>query len=139
VTLSANLAAYTATALTDATGLSFAVVAGTFYRFTFWVVFQSAATTTGIQLSINAPTSDRLWYNVDIPLSATGRVLGNRRAVNVASIGSGVDAINVPLQARIEGHIRPTANGTLIVRYSSEIAASGVIVMAGSTGELVVL
>jgi hypothetical protein len=139
VRLTADLAANSATALADATGLSFAVVAGQVYRFQFWVIFQSAALTTGIQLSVNAPASSALAYNVAIPISATAQVLGFRRAVNVASVGTGVDAITANLLATVEGIIAPTASGTLQLRYSSEIAASAVTIKAQSCGELTTL
>ncbi len=139
VLLAADLAPNSAIALADATGLSFAVLANTYYRFKFWVVFQSAATTTGIQLSVNAPASSVLAYNCTIPISATTAVLGFRRAANVASIGTGVDVVASNLLAIVEGIVRPTAGGVLMLRYSSEIAASAVTIKAGSCGELITL
>ncbi len=45
-------------------------------------------------------------------------------------------AANADLLATIKGIVRPTANGTLIVRQATEIAASAVTVMAGSCGTL---
>lgn len=127
------------TALGDATGLSFAVTSGVRHRFCFWVVFRSAALTTGIQLSVNAPAATLLAYNAIIPITATTQVLGNRRAVNVASVGTGVDVVNSDLLATVEGVIVPSASGTLALRYSSEVAASAVTMRAGSHGELVIL
>lgn len=138
VVLSGDLVS-SVTALGDATGLSFAVSAGARYRFVYYVVFRSAALTTGIQLSINAPASTLLAYNADIPITATTRVLGNRRAVNVASTGTGVDVISVDLLAKLEGVIAPSASGSLILRFSSEVAASAVTIRAGSHGELVTI
>lgn len=127
-----------ATSLGDATGLSFSVSSGVRYRFAFWVVFRSAATTTGIKLSVNAPATTLLAYNVAIPISAIADVLGYRRAVNVETIGTGVDAITADLLATVEGVLVPSANGTLILRYASEVAASAVTIRAGSHGELVI-
>ncbi len=127
------------TSLVDATGLSFSVVSGKTYRFKYYVVFQTAALTTGIQLSINAPTTTVLVFNVIIPITATTNVLGYRRAVNVATVGTGVDVINAQLLALVEGVIVPSANGTLILRYCSEVASSAVVIKAGSHGEIALI
>jgi hypothetical protein len=57
----------------------------------------------------------------------------------VATTGTGVDVISSNLLAVLEGIVRPTAGGTLVLRYSTEVAASGVTIKAGSCGELVTL
>lgn len=128
--------ATTLTAYQDATGLSFAVTAGQFYSFYFWVMFQTAATTTGLNLSLNAPANNFLVFNVDTPTSATARTLSNRRAVNTGATATAIDAANANTLAVIRGTINPTASGTLIVRFASEIAGSNVTVKAGSSGVL---
>lgn len=123
----------------DVTGLSFSVVSGVTYTFYFWVVFQTAAQATGIQLALNGPATSLLVYNVGIPIASTSQVIGRRRGYDVLSTGSAVDAANSNLLATIEGVITPSADGTLIVRYASEIAASAVTVKAASGGVLRVL
>lgn len=129
----------TVVALADCTGLSFAVVSGTRYRFTFYVKFQTAVNTTGIRLSLNGPATTALNYNVVIPTSATAQVIGFRRAYNVETVGTGVDTANLPLLATIEGTITPSANGTVVVRFGSEVATSNVSILAGSHVEVATL
>jgi Major tropism determinant N-terminal domain len=121
----------------DVTGLSFAVKAGVQYHFEFSVLFQSATLTTGIALSIDGPASPTLLaYNVVIPISDTSQVVGNRRAYNTLTVGTAVNPINANYRATISGTIQPSADGTLIVRFASEIASTSVVVKAGSYGFL---
>jgi len=127
------------TSLADATGLSFSVKNGVSYRFRFWVVFQTAATTTGCSLSVNAPSTSLLAYRVEIPTSASASVLGFKRAVNTATTGTDVDSATSNLLAFIEGVLVPSADGTLIVRFASEVAASNCTIKAGSNGDLIAL
>jgi hypothetical protein len=137
VTLGSDVGPNTTTTLADVTGLSFSVKAGVSYRFEFFVVYQTAATTTGITLSVNGPASPTaLAFWVDVPSNATTRVLGNRRTYDTGATGAGVDTINSNVLAIVRGVITPSADGTLIVRYASEVGSSGVTVKAGSTGYL---
>lgn len=139
VKLTADLAAYNATALTDATGLSFSVTANTYYHFRFLIMFQSAATTTGIRLSVSIPAFTRFSAKANIPLaaeSAAGEWQGWITASDDAVIGTGVMVINTDYVAVVEGIILPSANGTLQLRYGSEVAASNVIIRQGSAGFL---
>lgn len=139
VKLSADLAANTATALSDATGLSFAVTSGHFYSFEFWIRFRSAATTTGAQFAINAPANAYLVYRVEASLTAAAAgapTFRTARAVNVGTASASVDAANADMLCRITGMCNPSANGTLIVRQGSEVAGSAITVKAGSCGVL---
>ncbi|MGH8235405.1 MAG: hypothetical protein ACREXP_00095 [Steroidobacteraceae bacterium] len=139
VKLTADLAAVTATALADATGLSFSLTANRYYAFRFYIRFQSAATTTGAQFAINAPANTFLNYRVRTSLTAAAAGAATERtarAVNVGTASASADAINSDLLATIEGVIKPTSNGTLIVRQATEVASSGITVKAGSCGIL---
>lgn len=139
VKLSADLPAFTATALADATGLSFALTSGRFYSFQFWIRFSTAATTTGAQFAINAPANSYLVYRTETSLTAAAAgapTFRTARAVNIGTASASADAINGNLLCVIQGMIQPSANGTLIVRVGTEVAASGVTVRAGSCGIL---
>lgn len=125
-----------ALALADATGLNFAVTAGKFYGFKFLVMFQTAATTTGIQLAVNAPANNFIVYRVETPTSLTATTDSSRRAVNTGAATTAIDAANANTLAVIEGLVNPTANGTLIVRFGSEVASSNAVIKAGSIGFL---
>lgn len=131
-----------ANTIADVTGLSFAVVAGETYWFRFVIRYTSAATATGSRWTINGPGSPTaLAFKVEVPLIAT---------VNSTDATSDSHAIayDTPATANatspnntapaggqivtIEGFIKPSANGTVIARFSSEVASSAIIAKAGS-------
>lgn len=133
--LTADLAASTVTALADTTGLSFAVVSGTYYRFRALVIFRSAALTTGLKLGLSIPAVTVFAAHVVIPVAADGVAAAFHGELTVSDdsvIGSGVAAINTDYLAVIEGVILPSANGIVQVRHASEVAASGVTVRRAS-------
>lgn len=133
VRLSADVFQTTVT-LADVTGLQIPVTAGQDFEFEWLIAFRTAATTTGLALTINGPANSLLAFQVRVPISATAEVVRHGGAFNAEALGTGVDAANAPRLAVIRGVIRPTANGDLIPRYRSEIAGSEVRVLAGSTG-----
>ena len=139
VKLSSDLPAFTATALADTTGLSFALTSGRFYSFQFWIRFSTAATTTGAQFAINAPANSYIVYRTDTSLTAAAAgapTVRTARAVNIGTASASVDAIGGDLLCLISGVVKPSAGGTLIVRTGTEVAGSGVTVKAGSCGVL---
>jgi hypothetical protein len=143
VKLTADLPINTAIALTNATGLSFPVTANTYYHFKFLVVFSTAATTTGIRLSISTPASPAiLSATASIPIAADGaggEFQGWITASDDVVIGTGVQAINTNYMAIVEGTILTgAAAGTVQLRYGSEIAGSGVTIRRASLGQLTI-
>lgn len=126
------------TSLADATGLSFAVEANKTYAFDFYIRWRSAATTTGIQLSINAPASPTaLVFHIETPTSTTAIADSVRRAADTGAATSGIDTQNADTFAKITGLLINGANaGTLIIRFASEVDASTVTIKAGSVGVL---
>lgn len=122
----------TANTIADVTGLSFAVTAGETYWFYFCIPYTSAATTTGSRWSINGPGSPTLLhYSSRYTLTATTQTLNYATAYDIpaASNASSLTAGNV---AVIEGFIKPSANGTVIARFASEITASAIVAKAGA-------
>jgi len=131
------------TTLADVAGLAFPVLANTDYLFEFIVVFQTAATTTGIRLDINGPSSPTyvVWWR-EIPLAAQTAGTDNiqdRQLVGYqsdAATGS-IGVANQNYVARITGVLSNGANpGTLQLQFASEVAASAVTIKKGSLGRL---
>ncbi len=123
-----------ANTLADITGLSFAVVAGNRYRFVIHIPYE-AATTTGARFTINGPAATKLSYRSEYSLTATttttnaGLAAYNLPAgANATSMASGTGNFAI-----IDGFIEPSANGTVIARFASEVASSAVTVLAGAS------
>jgi hypothetical protein len=123
----------TANTIQDITGLSFSVTAENTYRFKFIIQYTSAATTTGSRWSVNGPaTPTMLSYNSEYTLTAT---TATRNAMlqaydlPAASNATSVVAMNMAI---MEGIIKPSANGTVIGRFASEITSSAITAKAGS-------
>lgn len=118
--------------LADVTGLSFAVTSGLRYRFRFFILYTSTAITNGSRWSINGPATTILRYRSQYTLTATSDTFNAATGYNLpaASNASSVIAGNVAI---IEGVITPSANGTVIARFASELASpDNIIAKAGS-------
>jgi hypothetical protein len=122
----------TTVTLADATSLAFAVVSGTDYEFEFKVAFRTAAPTTGIGLALSGPATSLLAYQIRIPTSATAEVFANRNAFATELLSTAIDAAATPRLAFIRGVVRPAANGTVMLRFRSEVAGSEARVLTGS-------
>ena len=132
------------------TGLALTVAAGT-YLAKYWIVYQSAATTTGIQMYLDhTGTATRIaatWYTLTTGTTATSGVADQattltaqmmegkgQRANNVASgTTQGVDTASADQFAVMEGLIIVTVSGTLHLMFNSEVAASAVTIMTGTS------
>lgn len=120
----------TANTIADVTGLSFNVVANTTYQFRFVIVYSSAASTTGSRWSINGPATTHMSYTSEYTLTATS--ITNNQGLASYNVPSGASASSLTTNNRcvIEGEIRPSANGTVIARFASEISASAITAIA---------
>lgn len=135
VKLTADLAAYSATAMTNSTGLSFAVSSGTYYRISGMILFQTAATTTGIRLGATLPAFTRYGVSISAPIAAdgaSGMWHGWLTSSGDSVVATGVQAITTDYLATIHGILLPSAGGTFQLQHGSEIAGSNVIVRQGS-------
>ena len=123
----------TANTIADITGLSFAVTSGVKYKFRFYITYTSALTTTGSRFCINGPATTILFYNSTYSTSATSTTFNNSLTTynvpGTSSAGSGTNS-NIAI---IEGIITPSANGTVIARFASEITNSSIIALASSS------
>jgi hypothetical protein len=120
-----------ANTIADVTGLSFAVTAGQTYYFEFTINYTAAAATTGSRWSITGPTFSRLDYTSEYTLTATTKTLNNVGAYDLpaASNATSLTSGNI---VTIWGFITPTANGTVIARFASEVLSSAITAKAGS-------
>ena len=120
----------TANTLADVTGLSFAVNANQLYRFEFLIAFDAAATTTGARFTLNGPTFSRLVYAARITTAAGATSFRNQSAYNSGTPTT--DSMLTGNLAELVGFVRPTAAGTIQLRFSSEVASSAITVRADS-------
>lgn len=124
----------TANTLEDVTGLSFDVVSGIIYRFYALIPYSSAATNNGSRWTINAPASTLLNYTSRYTLSATSETVNYAGAINIPAACNNNSILNGNL-AIIEGIIKPSANGTVQIRFASEGANITITAKAGATLE----
>jgi hypothetical protein len=124
----------TANTMQDITGFSFPVSAGETYYFKFTIQYTSAATTTGARFSINGPASPTaLRFHSRYSLTATTETLNHGlSAYDTPAGANATPAATGSNIAIIEGFITPSAAGTVIARFASEVASSAVIARAGS-------
>lgn len=119
---------------TDATGLSFPVVSGKTYRFYALIFYTSAATATGALFGVNGPTASVVYVKRTSTLTATTLTTTYASAYD-SPAAAGATSLAAGNVATLEGFVKPTANGTLIVRFATEVNASAITILAGSTIE----
>lgn len=124
----------TANTMQDVTGLSFAVNAGSRYRFKFVIYYTAALTTTGSRWSVNGPGSPtELNYDSDYSLTVTTRTINTgQNAYDLPAASNASSASTAANIAIIEGVIVPSANGTVIARFASEVLSSAITARPGS-------
>ena len=138
VRLGSDVLTTTTTCCVDATGLSFSVSSGKVYDFKFLVIWNSTVPSKGIGLTLNGPTTSFLTYDVIYPSAAAAGEIHGRNIYNSEPnpVPNSPDVANN--LGIIEGLIRPSADGTLIVRFfaDSAPAAGSVTIKANSVGFL---
>lgn len=123
----------TANTINDITGLSFSVTAGQTYWFRFQIQFVVNLNTTGSRWSINGPAGTMQYYSVfpsaNTAAPSTNIGLSSADLPSASQNGTGAALGTVT----IEGFYQPTADGTVIGRFASEIAtANSLTTKAGS-------
>lgn len=123
----------TSTTIANITGLSFAVAALEEWEIEVWVIYTTAAATTGFMLTANGPASSSVF---------TGEVNGSSGASTNqirmfaaydggSAFGNSTQPGNNFVSAKFT--LRNGSNaGTFQLRFASEVASSQVIVKAGS-------
>lgn len=129
----------TANTMADVTGLSFSVTAGEMYFFRFTIRYSAAAVTTGSRWSINGPTSPTvLSYRSQYPTGTSAQTayvgLNSYDLPDTAGASTSSTTGNVGV---VEGFIKPSATGTVTLRFASKVSASAITAQAGSLLEWV--
>lgn len=142
VVLGADVANSANNVFADVTGLSFPVASGVTYRFRALILYDAAATTTGSRWALSGPaTPTRLAYTVTAPtpaaVSAVAAQVQQQNQYNTydASAVGAFSPFTTGNLAVINGVITPSATGTLVVRFASEVNGSAITAKAGSTLE----
>ncbi len=122
------------TAYADVTGMSFTADANTKYLVQVFGAYQSAATTTGIGLTLNIPSGSIIGQ---MRVSTSATALGGTEIIaDDASTGAstGVRAANTntPIEAWFVVSVGVTG-GTIQLRQRSEIAGSNTVLQSGLT------
>lgn len=132
VRLAADVANSTVT-LADVTGLFLALAANSTYAIDAKVMFQTAATTTGIRLTQTVPASATVVAQWSTPTSLTASTLANQRAADAGAASTAIDTANANTLATGSLLVITGATaGNLQIRFASEVAASNAVVKAGS-------
>lgn len=124
VTINSDVAT-SVTNFTDITSLSFPVTSGNTYWFMFVIGYTTDATTTGSGWAVNGPAMTAINWQLQSTLNISAVTTRYCSALdcggNSASSGGG---LNTTL---IIGTCKPSANGTVIGRFSSEITTPGTV------------
>lgn len=143
--------ANTTTTLANVAEMAFPITIGADHFFEFFIPFSSAATTTGIALTVSIPTLAAGGYlsaTIEIPRAnetaiGTAPALANVQQVGLITasddqVGSeGVPVINTVYLAHMKGVLsNPSAAGSIQLRFRSEVAASGVTIKKGAYGRM---
>lgn len=134
----------TATALANVTQLVGTLAASSTYLVNCFVTFQSAATTTGLNLGFTSPTGCRPMVEIVVPITSTAAASQLRTTFpNAAAttsgnvIGTGVTATGSNHTAMISGIIvNDTTAGSFQIQFATEVAASAITLQIGSTMQL---
>lgn len=120
----------TVTAATITT-LFFTTIANKNYKIKLWLIYSSAATTTGIRLGPNAFSGGNYWYQVFVPSSTTANQFfsGFNTGTMLVSSSSRATTGNVAI---IEMDIEATSAATLSFQFASEVAGSAITIQANS-------
>jgi hypothetical protein len=123
-----------ANTIANITGLSFAVTAGQSYWWRASIAYTAAATATGSRFSVNGPASPTfLAYKSEYSLTTTTNTLNEGlSAYDQPAASNATSAATAANTAIIEGVIRPSADGNVIMRFASEVGGSAIVAKAGS-------
>lgn len=122
-----------ANTIADVTALSFSVTAGETYWYEFTIPYTSAATTTGSRWAINGPAAPTMlnhWSAYTLTATTQTQNYATAYDIPAASNASSLTTGNV---ARMSGIIKPSASGTVIARFASEVLSSAITAKAGAT------
>lgn len=124
-----------ANTIQDVTGLSFSVTAAKMYYFKFVIYYTAAATTTGSRwaVSCTAGLATNLSMTSEYSLTTTTTTRNaNVQGFDLPAASNATSAATGNNMTVMEGYFIPTANGTFIARFASEVLSSAITAKAGS-------
>ena len=130
--LTADVANNTTT-LANVTGLAIALDANATYAINARVMFQCAATGTGIRFTQTVPVGATVVAQWATPTSLTANTVANQRTADSGAATNGIDVANTNSLACADLLVvTAAAAGSLQIRFASEVAASNAVVKASS-------
>lgn len=124
-----------ANTIADVTGLSFSVTANSKYYFKFVIFYTAAATTTGSRWGVNCTAGTAASLSLISEYSLTTTTTTRNALIQAFDSPAASNASSAALannMAILEGYFIPTATGTFIARFASEVAGSAIVAKAGS-------
>lgn len=124
-----------ANTIADVTGLSFSVTANKMYYFKFVIYYTAAATATGSRWAVKctAGTAANLSMTSEYSLTTTTTTRNaNVQGFDLPAASNATSAATGNNMAVMEGYFKPTADGTFIARFASEVLSSAITAKAGS-------
>lgn len=105
------------------------------YRFESYVRYNTAATTTGLSISVTGPSN--IWWGASMQSTAANGTVGNGSGggFNNASsvvITSGGNLSTTDNIVFISGYCEPAADGNIALFFASEVGSSAVTIQANS-------
>lgn len=134
---SANQLTNSAVTLTNVTDLAFTATAGKIYYLEYTMVFRTAATTTGLAITLGTSNTaaGAIAVQVNMPVAADGTAAGYTGSITSLGdvvIGTGVPAATTNHICTMRGYFSCTTAGTLLPQFRSEVALSNVAIAVGS-------
>jgi hypothetical protein len=132
---------YTNTSSTTGVGiteLDLTITSGRKYYYEATLLYQAAATTTGLAVTVTSPdgASAPGAVMVNMPVAADGTAALYSGTVNTLGdyvTSTGVQTANTPFVCHIKGNFPASASGTLRITFRSEVNGSQVTISPGST------
>lgn len=128
--------------LINVTNCSFALTAGTYYKFQFLIPFRSTVLTVGLKAGLTFPAATVFACTGEIPIAAAGAGAVLQGYITASAgfvLGTSVAAINTDYLAILDGFILPSANGTLQLQFAAETTGATVTCRNGACGMLYTL
>lgn len=140
VTLGADVASTAATTFQNITGLSFAVTAGTTYRWEATILYTTSAATIGIRIAPSGPVFTQNAYITETAISTTGSAAAGWHNEQTTLAAGTVSSASISTTGgnliTASGVYKPSSSGTFQLQFAPETAtASGVVIQDGSTLE----
>ena len=122
----------------DIPGLAFTVQANHLYKLEWFISYQSIITTTGISFFCSTPTlndGDHWTWDIQSAASGTDQFYQQTTGVYGSTVTSAaVVTADTPYLAKSVGFFTPSADGTIQLKFKSEVDTSAVTVNAGGCG-----